>query len=287
MFWAWRVESRGKRGGAPVAKQAAMDAAEFERLITRARNPRLVSGIYNYCDGRCPRCPFTDRCLTYLDSQELKAAGAEERSVADSVGSSLQRTMDMLAEVARREGIDLDALADDAAASADAADLERHHQDALVVRAREYGHLAWRIGRAIAPIVVARGDPRAIEAVDTIEWFSSMISAKIYRAICGQADGWETHDEVQTDFNGSAKIALIGMRESRRAWAVLMEAGKATADGVPAQAVAILEELDAAIRERFPRAMDFVRPGFDEPAVAAGALTKLAPFDPRPPRGAP
>jgi hypothetical protein len=44
-----------------------------------------------------------------------------------------------------------------------------------------------------------------------------------------------------------------------------MEAGKATADGVPANAVAMLEELDAAIRERFPRVMAFVRPGFDEP----------------------
>jgi hypothetical protein len=92
-----------------------------------------------------------------------------------------------------------------------------------------------------------------------------MISSKLYRAICGQAEGWEGPDEVQTDFNGSAKIALIGIGESRRAWAVLMEAGRATADGVPAQAVRILEELDAAVRDRFPRVMAFVRPGFDEP----------------------
>jgi len=27
--------------------------------------------------------------------------------------------------------------------------------------------------------------------------------------------------------------------------------------------------------------MEFVRPGFDEPDVAAGALTRLAPFEPR------
>ena len=145
--------------------------------------------------------------------------------------------------------------------------LERHRQDPLAVRAREYGALAWRIGRAIAPIAAARDDAPLVEAVETIEWFSSMIGSKLYRAICGQVEGWEARDEAQTDFNGSAKVALIGIGESRRAWAVLMEAGRATADGVPARAVRMLEALDAAVRERFPRAMEFVRPGFDEPGA--------------------
>ena len=44
-----------------------------------------------------------------------------------------------------------------------------------------------------------------------------------------------------------------------------MTAGKASADGVPAQAVRRLQDLDAAIATRLPRAMAFVRPGFDEP----------------------
>lgn len=126
-----------------------------------------------------------------------------------------------------------------------------------------------------------------IDAVETIQWFASMIISKIFRAVCGHAEGgWETDNSVQTDFNGSAKIALIGIEESRRAWEVLMEAGKATADGVPAQAARILDELAVALRERFPQAMEFVRPGFDEPDVAAGALTRRAPFELRPARGA-
>lgn len=254
-----------------------MDAAEFDRLVTRARDPRLIPGIYNYCDGRCPRCPFTERCLMYLDNQELQTTGGDDRSMADTVGDSLQRTLEMLAEVARREGMDRHALAEDAKESAAHEDLERHRQDPLAVRAREYGHLAWRIGRAIAPIAVARDDTPLVDAVETIEWFSSMISAKLYRAICGQAEGWEGPDEVQTDFNGSAKIALVGIGESRRAWAVLMEAGRATANGVPAQAVRILEELDAAVRDRFPRATAFVRPGFDGPDVAARPLSSGQP----------
>ena len=242
-----------------------MDPVEFDRLVARARDPKLIPGIYNYCDGRCPRCAFTRRCLTYLDAQELKASGGEQ-SLADTVGSSLQRTLEMLAEVARREGLDMESATEEAAASADE-DFERHRQDPLAVRAREYGHLAWRIGRALAPIVALREDAPLVDAVETIEWFSSMISSKLYRAICGQAEGWEGREEAQTDFNGSAKITLIAIAESRAAWSVLMEVGRATADGVPAPAVRTLDELEASVRERFPRVMEFIRPGFDEHAI--------------------
>jgi hypothetical protein len=259
-------------------QHAGMDPAEFDRLVARAQNPRLIPGIYNYCDGRCPRCPFTERCLTYLDNQELKAAGDDEDgALADAIGASLQRTIEMLAEMARREGIDLNALDTDPKATDVEADFDRHQRDPLVVRAREYGQLAWRIAKGIEPVVAARGDPMVVEAVETINWFSSMIASKLYRAVSGLAEGWETHDEAQTDFNGSAKVALIGIDASRRGWRVLMEAGKATADGVPAQAVKMLDELDAGVRDRFPRAMAFVRPGFDQPEIAGNAEATLPP----------
>jgi len=43
----------------------------------------------------------------------------------------------------------------------------------------------------------------------------------------------------------------------------------------------MLRRIDDGVAEAFPLAMEFVRPGFDEPAVAAGALTTLAPYEPR------
>lgn len=245
-----------------------MDAAEFDRLVARVSDPRLISDIYNYCDGRCRRCPFTQRCLVYLDSQDLDAVNLDEHSLAATMGASMRRMLGLLSEAAQREGVDTRAPAEAWSEGAVDAALERHRQDPLAIRAREYGTLAWRVGRAIAPIAAVRDDPALVEAVETIEWFSSMISSKLYRAVCGQAEGWEDRDETQTDFNGSAKMALIGIRESRSAWLVLMEAGRATADGVPARAVRILEELDLAVRERFPSAMAFIRPGFDGPEAA-------------------
>jgi hypothetical protein len=260
-------EIRVARG---LLSAAGMDAAEFDRLVARARDPRLIPAIYNYCDGRCPRCPFTQRCLTFLDTEELKASDGSSRPLADIAGEALQRTLEMLAEAARRDGIDLGAEPADAQEPPAEADPDQHRRDPLAVRARAYGQLAWRVARAIAPIAAARDDATVIEAVKTIEWFSSMISAKLYRAICGYTEGWESPDEAQTDFNGSAKIALIGIGESRQAWGVLMEEGRATADGVPAQAVRMLEALDAEVRERFPRVMAFVRPGFDDAEAGKG-----------------
>jgi hypothetical protein len=240
-----------------------MEPADFDRLVARAADPRLIPGIYNYCSGRCPRCAFTERCLTFLDNRELESA-AEPSTIAEMVTTSLRRTLEILTEVARREGIDLEDIttAEDANAIED--DGERHRLDSLAACARQYGELAWRIAQALGPVVAQRGDAAVIEAVDTIEWFSTLISAKIRRAISGQSEESNERDDVQTDHNGSAKVALLGIAESRAAWGVLMEVGRATADGVPAQAVKMLDALERDLRARFPRATEFVRPGFDE-----------------------
>ena len=78
-----------------------MDPADFDRLVARAADPRLIPGIYNYCDGRCPRCAFTERCLTFLDNRELESV--EPSTVAEMVSTSLRRTLTILTEVARRD----------------------------------------------------------------------------------------------------------------------------------------------------------------------------------------
>src|SRR5262245_17146151 len=269
-----------------------MDAADLERLLARTRDPRLVPGIYNYCDGRCARCPFTDRCLTFRDSHgdgamapggsESDVPGRAMPSLADMVGVSLQRTVDALIEAGRRLGIDLTAPAPDerTATPSIAAAFDAYYEDPLVVRSREYGKLAWRIAKALGPIVALREDPAVSDAVATIEWFAVLIGSKLYRAVAGRAVGWSRDDDSRADHDGSAKVALLGIGESMEAWRLLMDRGKATANGVPARAVAMLEELDAMTRARFPGAMAFVRPGFDEPDIAAGGLAPQSAFDP-------
>ena len=86
---------------------------------------------------------------------------------------------------------------------------------------------------------------------------------------------------MQNDWNGSAKVARLAIAESIGAWRTLFEAGDTPIDASIRRTAGLLEQMDGDLAARFPLAMEFVRPGFDEPDVAAGALTRLAPFEPR------
>jgi len=243
-----------------------MDDVEFDDMMTRARNPNLIPGIYNYCDYRCGRCPFTGRCLSFLERRRSRHDDAEP------AGSQLIRSLgdvfEMLQIIARREGIDLAVPADELAA----AEIEEDERQRLVqanpavVLAQRYHATAAPIVVALAPIVAERGDADVIGAVDRIGELSGLIASKVFRAAYGALDQPDEHDDgIQNDRNGSVKIARLMIAESQSAWRVLMEAGRATANGVPAQLVKLLCELDAILAAQFPRAMAFVRPGFDEP----------------------
>lgn len=39
-------------------------------LFALIQNPNLVSGIYNYCDGWCEKCNFTNNCLNFKMMEE-------------------------------------------------------------------------------------------------------------------------------------------------------------------------------------------------------------------------
>jgi len=126
-----------------------MQPSDFDRLVARASNPRLIPGIYNYCDRWCERCGFTDRCLQFLEDQDAEPPSADAESLAGRVRESLTRRLGTITEIARREHIDLRTID---APSFDASEKRaRHGQDPLVAWARQYGDLAWRLALARPP----------------------------------------------------------------------------------------------------------------------------------------
>jgi hypothetical protein len=244
-----------------------MDDAEFDAMIARAKAPNLIPGIYNYCDRSCARCAFTNRCLSYLESRrDLAEIRGASLPVAALAGRSLGRAFEMMQVIARREGIDLSMTPEELAeAEREQAEQDRVvDADPLVALARRYSTTTWPIVHALAPIVADRGDAAAIDAVRRIDEICGFISSKVYRAVSGTNEPDFDDSDVQSDANGSAKIARLLVADSRAAWRVLMEVGRAAADGVPAALVRVLDELDANLTARFPRAMDFIRPGFDD-----------------------
>jgi hypothetical protein len=139
--------------------------------------------------------------------------------------------------------------------------------DPLSVGSREYAALTHQLLQSLQPIVEASGDEIVLAAVETIRRFDYTIAVKTWRAVGGtidldEDDGDDAREFSRLDGNGCAKLVRLLIRESRAAWDVLMNAG--LGDGVPVKMVERLEQLDAGLADRFPRAMEFVRLGLDE-----------------------
>jgi hypothetical protein len=257
----------------------AMSADQVDEKKPPAPRPRFVPGVYNYCDRWCERCPFNTRCVIaalHVRLEEARARGEDLASV-DVPDEDPSAEDDGVA----RPWLDaaFAAAVNRPPTPAEERELEERRQerdrlrkaDPLVVRSREYADLACRIATVLRADLEGRGDPVVLAALETIAWHAFAIAAKTSRAVGGELrrllddeEDEETEDDLLSDWNGSAKVARLMIAESREAWTVLMQVGRATADGLPVKMVERLERLDQDLAGRFPRAMDFVRPGFDE-----------------------
>lgn len=260
---------------------------DLDDLLGPVDDPRLIPRIHNYCNRRCERCAFAERCLLYRSQRDAmrKHPGRGPRAHARA---AFEHTYDLLRAWCEREGIDFDEIqrtADSSEVEAELRKMDETRADPLQKRAECYTHAALNLVDALARAAPFHAWPLGVrEAIDTIMAIAILVSSKVHRALSGLAvrdDAWEL-DAVQTDWNGSAKIARIVVAESKAAWETVIAAGHAAADAPIHQVPDLLDQVDHAIAERFPRAMEFVRPGFDEPDVAAGAPSRLAGFEPRP-----
>ena len=263
---------------------------ELEAYVARARDPQLIPGIYNYCDYRCERCPFTTRCFSFREEHARVGAEGERDLVAD-VEANVNLTEALIHSWCERHGIDMEKVQE--AAEPEAVNTAQHladeavGSDPLQIAARQYSKEAYGIVEPLKNLSEFHTWPAGVgAALDAIAWHSGMIPAKVCRALHGLSNQsrFADEDRVQNDWNGSAKVARLAIAESLAAWTTLFAAGETPRDASIRETMRLLERIDRDLEERFPLAMDFVRPGFDEPDVAAGALATLAPFESRRPR---
>jgi hypothetical protein len=102
------------------------------------------------------------------------------------------------------------------------------------------------------------------DAMDVVSWYHTLTSAKVHRALHGKhEDGDWDEDRLQSDWNGSAKVALLGIERSIGAWSLIR-------DQLPDEAPQIRRFLARCglirrlLLDIFPDARAFVRPGFDD-----------------------
>jgi len=244
-----------------------------DRLTKLAADKRFISGIYNYCDRWCERCPQTSRCLNFSISEE-EFSDPEARDIRNEafwkkLSGVLGETLELLRESAREWGIELETLdsKDDVEnMKAKDAAVENH---VLSRAAKRYSGWAedWFKEREtlfFEMAVAAREGVSLGEAIEVIRWYQYFISAKVMRALRGKSEEEEEGcDEFPSDSDGSAKIALIALDRSIGAWAVLQHY-LTDDDKEVIDLIAFLDSLRQAMEETFPNARAFIRPGFDE-----------------------
>jgi hypothetical protein len=226
---------------------------------------------------------MSDRCAVFarwLDSRSGQPAPAEPAGrVAVALALSLEVTMEEAALMmsAARSSAPAPPVGPHAVVAAGPPSVittTRAEDDPLVIRGAEYARLSWPVVRALRPILRHRGDLVSADAAERLEEMCATLASKIFRAVSSAGDG-DADTGIQSDANGSAKVALLLIEESRQAWRAMMQPGLAAADGAPPRFVALLDALEADLLRRFPRAFEFIRPGFDS-GDATGATAEIA-----------
>ena len=248
-------------------------------LTELARNSDFISGIYNYCDRWCERCPFTARCLVYASDDEEQDHDPQSRDINNAafwrkLEAIFRETREMIAKWAEDAGVDLNGI-DEASSVRREKRRTKAAQDSLALAAKKYAFAVDDWFRACDEIIERRDGPgfarqleeteHILEAREVISWYQYQIAVKIMRALTSRHDEntWPDDENFGNDSDGSAKVAMIGIDRSVSAWR-LMQIALSEQDESIVPLILSLESLRQNVERRFPNARDFIRPGFDE-----------------------
>jgi hypothetical protein len=153
----------------------------------------------------------------------------------------------------------------------------RIDNDPLAKHARSY---ASDVSEILLPLLKECSQSVTEAMHDAYSW-ALTIAVKTKRAIGSlefNKDEEIDIDPVQNDANGSAKVVLIAIEQSSAAWSTMAQPGVLDA-GLVKYLADELTFLESELRERFPFAMAFVRPGFDEEVPGVVRPWKLDPHE--------
>ena len=255
-------------------------------LTELARNPDLISGIFNYCDRWCERCPLSSRCLLYASEQEDEDNSPENRDIQNEafwrkLSSIFQETQEMVSEWAKENGVDLTQVGDE---EFEHRKQRRRQADnhPLAKAGKKYANAASDWFREFDQVVEVsdlastesdiEASERLVDAREIIYWYQYQIAVKTIRAVSSKMEEERYDDpemdEFPCDSDGSAKVALLGIDRSIAAWRMMQLSVPERADSI-VPLILHLEKLRRRTEKQFPAARDFVRPGFDEILGAA------------------
>jgi len=252
-----------------------------------ASNPNLISGIHNYCDRWCERCAFTSRCAVYAMEDADPDVDPASRDITNDafwkkLSAIFAETQAMIVAIAEERGVDLSEEALKVIGEQNEIDRRNARSHPLAGAAEEYAHAVTQwFERESSKLDLVTDTPEESnpahnaddedEYVEVIRWYQFFIAAKLIRALMSSLDEDDyLTDDTARDSDGSAKAALIGIDRSISAWKLMYDCRSAEQDDqshMIQKWLLHLEQLRLSAEREFPRARDFIRPGFDEPSL--------------------
>jgi hypothetical protein len=235
-----------------------------------------IDFISAYCDSWCERCVFTQRCSHFAVMSALAMCdGDYEVAMELAIGPArvpggkpqkhlderIAEVMNGYEEPTEKELEEIGCEIDDRRERMSRHPLAESSYD-YVVAGRRW--LEKHEG-------VDSADSAIRPEIEAIRWDLFLIHVKIMRALNGRDEDpkgrfWKSR--VQNDWNGSAKVALISIERTERAWRSI---AAGTADEGAGALADALGRLHQDMLREFPRAMDFRRPGFDDAESRPGS----------------
>lgn len=243
---------------------------EEELFPVHPNEDNFIPSIYNYCNRWCERCHFTDKCRLYADEEAMGLHGEkqnpEREDRTEQLKNSFNKTFQMIEYIAKDMGIDFKEPGEDILKKEKKKN-SRAKEVPLMSKAQDYTKSVsvW-FTESINNTSLTENNgflknPVIIEAFEVINWYHVMISAKVFRSVKGAMESEDEHRMY--DVNGSAKMVLEGLKESRKAWEIIIrELPEFRNDGL--DFINQLTDIEQGITNKFPDAPGFIRPGIDE-----------------------
>jgi hypothetical protein len=232
------------------------------QFLAIAKDPRIIPGVHHHCDEWCEYCSVTQRCLGFRCTEEFRKV--HHRRPGEPTFKALEEAIAFTHEVAAVEGgttLELDALLD---AGSDRESLST--SDPVAALALDY---AVFVSQCSIPDGSAErlrdSEPGGPTAKATILWHHVRIYLRVVRALVARQRGERGLSVTPDDAEGSGKLVLVAIEQSRRAWHSLRTAEH----GVEVDnAITLLNQIERRIDDRLPGARSFIRIGLDIPAAA-------------------
>jgi hypothetical protein len=240
---------------------------QLQKEIAEGKN--IIPGVFNYCDRWCERCRFIHNCTVAIVNSEM---GLEDNpdmeSAIEDISIIYETSFEMLEEMAAKLNINLKELPDTEPEEYLPSKLEKDTEKFSLSIFNWFKENEKFFSEKAEKMRISGSKELDVfnESLEIINYFAIFISVKVNRA-CIQDSDLEIIDDDGTPFpkdsDGSAKVAVLSIDRTIEAFTALYKLTPEHEDAI----LGYLSQL-AGIRKRilkkFPEAMNFKRPGFDD-----------------------